>query len=60
METLIDPRFQRVNRRFVLSFENRTDREKHKRYFPPKVEIENYNVMNDRQDFFDQTIQKNK
>ena len=29
---LIDPRFQRVNRLFVLSFENRTDRIVHTGY----------------------------
>ena len=33
------PRFQGVNRLFVLSFENNDDRRAHTRYFLPKLEI---------------------
>ena len=35
----IDPSFQGVNRLFVLSFEDKNDRKKYKRYFLPKVEV---------------------
>ena len=49
IDYLTDPRFQRVNRLFVLSFENRTDREVHTGYFLPKTEIKDYNVVIDGQ-----------
>ena len=39
---LINPRFQRVNRLFVLSFENEDDRTSHSTYYLPKVEIKDY------------------
>ena len=53
---LINPRFQGVNRRFVLSFENEDDRTSHSTYYLPKVEIKDYNVMIDGRNFFDQPI----
>ena len=46
---LINPRFQGVNRLFVLSFENENDRTSHSNYYLPKVEIKDYNVMIDGQ-----------
>ena len=48
--------FQRGNRHFVLSFENEDDRKVHKRYYLPKVEIKDYNVMIDGKNFFDQPV----
>ena len=36
---LINPSFQGVNRRFVLSFENEDDRTSHSTYYLPKAEI---------------------
>ena len=39
LDYLIDPNFQGVNRLFVLSFENKDDREAHTGYFFPKIEI---------------------
>ena len=42
---LINPSFQRVNRLFVLSFENENDRTSHSTYYLPKVGIKGYNVM---------------
>ena len=42
---LINPRFQGVNRLFVLSFENENGRTSHSAYYLPKVEIKDYNVM---------------
>ena len=50
LDDLIDPSFQRVNRLFVLSFEDEEQRKSYKRYYLPKVEI-NYNVMIDGQNF---------
>ena len=51
-DSLIDPSFQGVNRLFFLSFENRTDREVHRKYYIPKVEIKDYNFIIDGINFF--------
>ena len=53
---LINPRFQGVNRLFVLSFENENDRTSHTTYYLPKVEIKDYNVMIDGRNLFDRPI----
>ena len=53
---LINPRFQGVNRLFVLYFENENDRTSHSTYYLPKVETKDYNVINDGKNFFDQPI----
>ena len=53
---LVDPRFQGVNRLFVLSFENEDDRRSHSNYYLPKVEIKDCNIMIDGKNFFDQPI----
>ena len=44
---LIDPRFQGVNKLFVLSFEDNVHRTNYKRYVFPTVEIKDYNLMID-------------
>ena len=44
---LIDPTFSRVNRLFVLLFENEEDRTSFLKYFVPKVEIKHFNVLID-------------
>ena len=51
---LIDPRFQGVNRLFVLSVENNAHRSRHTGNFLLKVEIKDYNAMIDGQNLFDQ------
>ena len=51
---LINPSFQKVNRLFVLSFENEDDRTSRSMYYLPKREIKDYNVMIDGRNFFDQ------
>ena len=56
LDYLIDPSFEGVNRLFVLSLENNAHRTRHREYFLPKVEIKDYNVMIDRQNFFDQPV----
>ena len=44
---LFNPRFQGVNRIFVLSFENEADRTSHSTYYLPKVEIKDYMIVID-------------
>ena len=56
MNHLFDPGFQGLNRLFVLSFENESDRRSHSNYYLPKVEIKDYNVMIDGKNFFDQPV----
>ena len=56
---MVEPSFQRVNRLFVLAFENDTQKTSHFGYYHPNVEIKNYNVMINGENFFDQPI-KNK
>ena len=57
---MIEPSFQGVNRLFVLTFENNTQRTSHKGPYLPNVEIKNYNVMINGRNFFDQPIKNNK
>ena len=57
---LVEPSFQGVNRLFVLVFENDTQRTSAKGYYLPNVEIKNYNVMINGQNFFDQPGNNNK
>ena len=57
---LVEPSLQRVNRLFVLAFENHAQRASSKGYYLPSVEIKNYNVMINGENFFDQPIKDNK
>ena len=56
LDFLISPRFQEVNRLFVLLFEIEDYRKVQTRYYLPKVEIKDYTVMIDRKNFFDQPV----
>ena len=56
---LIDPTFNKVNILFVLSFENEEDRTSFSKYYVPKVEIKDFNVLIDGKSFFDVPV-KNK
>ena len=56
---LVEQSFQGVNRLFVLAFENDTQRTSHSSYLP-HVEIKNYNVMINGENFFDQLLKYNK
>ena len=56
---LIDPTFNKVNRLFVLSFESEEDRTSFSNYYPPKVEVKDFNVLVDGESFFDVPV-KNK
>ena len=44
---LIDPTFTNVNRLFVLTFENGDDRTSFSKYYVPKVEVKDFNVLID-------------
>ena len=57
---LIEPSFQGVNRLFVLAFENDAQRKVHSGYYLTNVEIRNYNVMINGENFFDQPMKDNK
>ena len=57
---LVEPSFQGVNRLFVLAFENDIQRTSAKRYYLPNVEIKDYNIMINGENFFDQPIKDNK
>ena len=54
LDYLIDPSFLGVNRLFVLSSEDLHIWTRHTEYFLPKLEIKDYNVMVNGQNFFDQ------
>ena len=49
---LIDTTFNKVNRLFVLSFEDEEDRTSFSKYYMPKAEIKDLNVSNDGKRFF--------
>ena len=59
LDYLTDLSFQEVNRTFVLSFENYAHRKIHTGHFLQKVDIKDYNVMIDRENFFDQPLKSN-
>ena len=48
---LVEPRFQGVNRLFVLAFENDNDRTSYEQYYLPTVEIKDYNIMINGENF---------
>ena len=48
---LINPTFTKINRSFVLSFENEEYRTSFSKYYVPKVEIKDFNVLIDRKSF---------
>ena len=52
LDFLIDPSFQGVNILFLLLFEDEGDRKVHTGYYLPKVEIKDYNVMQDGKKLF--------
>ena len=56
---LIDPTINKVNRLFVLPFENKDDRTSFSKYYTPNIEIKDFNLLIDGKSFFDFPI-KNK
>ena len=57
---LVESSFQGVNRRFVLAFENDTQRTSAKGCYLPNAEIKDYNIMINGENFFDQPIKNDK
>ena len=55
---MVEQSFQGVNRLFVLSFENDTQRTLHSGYYLPNVEIKDYDIMINGENFFDQPRKK--
>ena len=49
----IDPTFTKMNRLDVLSFENENDSTSFSKYYVPKVEIKDFNVLIDGKSFFE-------
>ena len=60
LKHLVEASFQGVNRPFVLAIENDNHRTSDERYYFPTVEIKDYNIMINGENFFDQPIKKNK
>ena len=52
LNDLIDPTFTKVNRLFVLSFENQNDRTSFSRYYVSNFQIKVFNVFIDGKCFF--------
>ena len=58
----LDASFQGVNRLFVLAFDNtengdkKIERDSHRKYFLPRVDMTNYNELIDGKNFYDQPI----
>ena len=57
---LVEPSFQGINRLFVLAFENDNDITSDDENYLPTVEIKDYNIVINGENFFDQTIKNNK
>ena len=59
---LLGASFQRVNRLFVLGFDNtnngdnKVERDSHRKYFLPRVDITSYNILVDGRNIYDQPI----
>ena len=50
---LIDPTFTKINRLFALLFGNEEERASFLKYYVPKVQIKDFNVLIDRKSFLD-------
>ena len=57
---LVEPSFQGISRLFVLTFEGDAQRIVHTGYYLPNVEIKDYNIMINGENFFDQPIKNKK
>ena len=57
---LVEPHFQGINRLFVLAFENDDDRTFDNKYYLATVEIKDYNIIINGENFFDQPITNKK
>ena len=59
LDSVINPSFQRVNRLFVLSFQNNGSRTSYTIYNLPLVEVNCYNIVIDGRYFFEQPVKNN-
>ena len=50
---LVEPSFQGINILFILAFENHTQRTSHSGYYLTNVELKDYNIMINGENFFD-------
>ena len=57
---LVEPSFRGINSLFVLAFENDAQSTSHSNYYLPNVEIKDYNIMINGENFYDQPIKSNK
>ena len=57
---LIDPTFTNVCRLFVFSFENEEGRTSFSKYYTPKVEIKDFNLLIDGKNSFDVPVKTKK
>ena len=57
---LIDPTFTKLNRLFVLSFENENNGTSFFKYYTPKVEIKDFNILVDGKSFFDTPVKNDE
>ena len=57
---MAEPSFKGVSKRFVLAFENDSQRTSHSGYYLSKVELKDCNVMINGENFFDQPVKDNK
>ena len=53
---MLDPTFTKVNRLFVLLFENENDRTFFSKYYVPNVQMQDFNVLINGKRFFDVPI----
>ena len=60
VNSLVEPSFQGVNRLFVLALENDTQRTSAKGNYLPNVELKDYNIMINGENFFNQPVKNNK
>ena len=57
---MTDPTFTKVNRLFVLSFENENDRTSFSRYYVLNVQVNDFNVLINGKSFFDMPVKNDK
>ena len=56
---MVEPSFQGINRLFIVAFENDEQRTSHTGYYLPNVEVKDYNIMINGENFFYQPIKDN-
>ena len=57
---LIDSTSTKVNRLFVLSFQNEDNRRSFSKYYVPNIQIKDFNVLIDGKSFFEMSIKMKK